>query len=352
MRPVLSALLLLAVAACSSESDERSERAVTVMAKPVAFLEEEQVVEAIGTARAVRSAELYSEVAGRVTAVRFSPGAFVRAGQVLVQLENRQERLALQLAEVRVKEAEQLLARYRRIEDTGALSDSQIEAGESALSAAKIERDQAAVALAQRSIKAPFSGHISFSDIDPGDTVTPQTLIAQLDQRARLYVDFAAPEAVFNRLGTGRTVDVSAFADPDNIIKARVEAVDSAIEQEQRSYQVRTLIDNSDDRFRPGMSFSVRFVDTGQQRPSVPEAAVVWDGDGSAIFTVRDGKAERTPVTISSRREGTVLLDAPIDAGTLVITEGVQKVRTGQQVEIVDAAAQEPAEVQVAGSGR
>ena len=350
MRTVLCALSLLAATACSSGEGQRGERSVTVVAEPVVFLEEEAVVEAIGTARAARSAELYSEVAGRVTAVRFKPGEFVRAGQVLVQLDNRQERLALQLAEVRVAEAEQLLARYRRIEDTGALSDSQIEAGETALSAAKIERDQASVALAQRAIKAPFSGHISFSEIDPGDTVTPQTLIAQLDQRARLFVDFAAPEAVFNRLGTGRTVDVSAFSDPDTIIAARVEAVDSAIEQEQRSYQVRTIVDNSDDRFRPGMSFSVRFVDTGQERPSVPEAAVVWDGDGSAIFTVRDGKAERTPVTISSRREGTVLLDARIDADTLVITEGVQKVRTGQQVAIVDAPQREAAEVQVAGS--
>ncbi|UAB78862.1 efflux RND transporter periplasmic adaptor subunit [Erythrobacter sp. SCSIO 43205] len=348
MRSFFCAIILLAVSACASEEGGRTNSPVTVVAEPVEFLEEEQVVEAIGTARAARSAQLFSEVSGRVTAVRFKPGQYVRQGQVLVQLDNRQERLALQLAQVRVREAEQLLARYRRIEDTGALSDSQIEAGETALSAAKIERDQAAVALAQRRIRAPFSGHISFSEIDPGDTVTPQTLIAQLDQRGRLFVDFAAPEAVFNRLGTGRTVDVSAFSDPDTIISARVDAVDSAIEQEQRSYQVRTVIDNSGDRFRPGMSFSVRFVDSGQKRPSVPEAAVVWDGDGSAIFTVQDGKAERTPVTISSRREGMVLLDAAIDEQTLVITEGVQKVRTGQEVAIVDAPQRDPAKVQVA----
>ena len=347
MRILWSVLLLLAATACSSEDSERSERSVTVVAQPAQFVEEERVVEAIGTARAARSAQLFSEVSGRVTAIRFQPGAFVREGQVLVQLDARQERLALQLAEVRVKEAEQLLARYRRIEDTGALSDSQIEAGETALSAARIERDQAAVALAQRSIKAPFSGHISFSDIDPGDTVTPQTPIAQLDQRGRLFVDFAAPEAVFNRLGQGQTVDVAAFSEPDSVISARVEAVDSAIEQEQRSFQVRTIIDNSNDRFRPGMSFSVRFVDTGQMRPSVPEAAVVWDGDGSAVFVVRDGKAERLPVTISSRREGTVLLDAAIGPDDLIITEGVQKVRTGQQVTIIDEPERSAAEVQV-----
>ena len=97
------------------------------------------------------------------------------------------------------------------------------------------------------------------------------------------------------------------------------------------------------------MSFSVRFVDSGQQRPAVPEEAVVWDGDGSAIFTVKDGAATRTPVTISSRREGIVLLDAPVDKDTLIIIEGVQKVRPGQKVAIIDPRERPAAEVEVAG---
>ncbi len=100
------------------------------------------------------------------------------------------------------------------------------------------------------------------------------------------------------------------------------------------------------------MSFSVRFVDAGQLRPSVPEAAVVWDGDGSAVFTVRDGEAARTPVTISSRGEGTVLLDGRIGRDTLVITKGVQKVRAGQSVAVIDAPSRPMTEVEVAGRTR
>lgn len=342
---IFAALILLA--ACSSEREARADRAVTVAVEPVTFLPDEEIVEAIGTARAARSAEIYSEVSGRVVAVRFKPGSFVRSGQVLIELDSRQERLALKLAEVRVDEAEQLLARYRRIEDTGALSDSQIEAGETALAAAQIERDQAAATLAERTVRASFSGHISFSEIDVGDRVTPETLIAQLDQRSRLFVEFSAPESVFRRLRRGETVEIVAFSDPDRTIAAPIEAVDTTIEQEQRSYRVRTAINNSDDSFRPGMSFSVKFTGEGRERPSTPETAVMWTGDGSSVFVVRDGKAERVPVTITSRRDGTALLDAQIEPQTLIIIKGMQKVREGQSVDIVDQAPRETAEVKV-----
>ncbi len=340
----IAAALLLS--ACSGDDADFAERSVTVVAEPVEFLPDEEIIEAIGTARAIRSAELYPEVSGQVTAVRFRPGSFVRTGQPLVELDAQAERLALRLAEVRVQEAQQLLDRYRRIEDTGALSESQIEEGETALAAARIERDLAQEALADRTVRAPFSGHISFSEIDVGDRVTPTTLIAQLDQRDRLYVEFNAPEAVFRRLSPGGTVDVVAFSDPDQMIAARIEAVDSTIEQEQRSYRVRAVISNRNDTYRPGMSFSVRFIDTGQLRAAVPEASVVWSGEGSSIFAVQDGAATRVPVTIASRRAGVALLDANIEEGTLVIVEGVQKVREGQAVELVEPAVRPAAEVE------
>ena len=348
MRLILSMAAVMLLAACSDNAPRGGERSVAVVAEPARLVADEAIVDAVGTARAVRSAEIFPEVSGRVAAVRFAPGAFVRAGAVLVELDARAERLALKLAEVRVAEAEQLLARYRRIEDTGALSDSQIEAGETALAAARIVRDQAALALAERTIRAPFAGHVSFSELDPGDRVTPTTRVAQIDQRARLYVDFNAPEAVFRRLRVGQSVTAVPFADPDRQIATTIEAVDSTIEQEQRSYRARAAIDNRADAYRPGMSFSVRFADSGRMRPAVPEAAVMWTGDGSSVFAVKDGKAVRVPVTIASRRDGLALLEAKIAAGTPIIVKGVQKVREGQAVTLVKPAERAPAKVEVA----
>lgn len=351
MKPCRSifAAVLLVLAACSDEPDRETSEAVAIIADSPVMLAEQLMVEAVGSARAATSADLYPETAGQVVSVRFSAGDYVREGQPLIVLDSRQERLAVDLAEVQVQEASQLLARYRRIEDTGAISDSQIEAGETTLASARLALRQAREALADRTVRAPFSGHIGLTEIDPGDRVGPDTLIAKLDQRATLYVDFPAPEAAFSRLTPGTIVDVTPFSDPDRTISARVTAVDSNIASDQRTYTVRTAIDNSGDRLRPGMSFRVRFSSAGITRPAVPEEAIVWGGEGSYLWTVVDEAATRVPVTITSRRDGLALVDADIGADDVVIVEGVQKVRDGQAVELVQPLQQPARPVQLQG---
>ena len=305
------------------------------MAQNIRLLPEELEIEAIGSARATTSAEIYAETDGRVTNVLFSAGDFVRSGQPLVRLDSRQERLAVEAAQVDVREADQLLGRYRRIEDTGAISESQIEAGETALASARVALEQARTALADRVVRAPFSGHVGLTEIDPGDRVNDATPITQIDQRGTLYVDFPAPEAVFSALRPGQVVQVTPFSDPSREIDARVVATDTRISQDSRDFIVRTAIPNEDDRLRPGMSFRVTFNRAGETRPVVPEEAIVWGGEGSHLFVIREGKAVRVPVTITARREGSVFVDGAIRRQDRVIVEGVQKVRDGQDIRIV-----------------
>ena len=321
--------------ACSEAEPEPERDPVPVVAQDIRLLPEELEIEAIGSARAATSAEIYAETDGRVTSVLFSAGDFVRNGQPLVRLDARQERLAVEAAQVDVREADQLLGRYRRIEDTGAISESQIEAGETALASARVALEQAQTALADRVVRAPFSGHVGLTEIDPGDRVNDATPITQIDQRSTLYVDFPAPEAVFSTLRPGQVVQVTPFSDPSRTIDARVVTTDSRISQDSRDFIVRTAIPNEDDRLRPGMSFRVTFNRAGETRPVVPEEAIVWGGEGSHLFVIREGKAVRIPVTITSRREGSVFVDGALQRADRVIVEGVQKVRDGQDIRLV-----------------
>lgn len=332
------AVFVLFSTSCTEEAPRPEREAVPIVAQKVAMLPEQVDITVVGSARAATSAQIFPETAGQVVKVRFSAGDYVKQGQPLVELDARRERLAVNLAEVQVREAAQLLARYRRIEDSGAISESQIEAGETALASAKVELEQARTALVDRTVRAPFSGHIGLTDIDQGDRIDTTTPIAQLDQRSTLYIDFPAPEAVFNRLQPGQVVSVTPFSEPGRTIQARVIATDSAISEEQRTFIVRTAVANRSDRLRPGMSFRVIFTDRGETRPAVPEQAIVWGGQGAYIWLVQDGKAKRVPVTIASRRKGLVFVDADMPADSTIVVEGVQKLREGQAVRLVRAA--------------
>ncbi len=333
----LAAACCLVLAACSSEEAAPERDPVAVVAQDVRLLSERLEVEAIGSARAATSAEIYAETSGRVTSVLFTAGDFVGAGEPLIRLDARQERLAVEAARVDVREADQLLGRYRRIEDTGAISESQIEAGETALASARVALEQAEIALDDRTVRAPFSGHVGLTEIDVGDRVNDTTPITQIDQRGTLYVDFPAPEAVFNALRPGQVVEVTPFSDPSRTSEARVVTTDSRISQDSRNFIVRTAIPNPDDLLRPGMSFRVLFSRNGETRPVVPEEAIVWGGEGSHLFVVREGEARRIPVTITSRREGLVFVGGALRSDDRVIVEGVQKVRDGQEIRLVRA---------------
>ena len=340
----------LVLSACSGSEAEPERAAVPVVARDIRILPEKMEIEAIGSARAETSAEIFAETAGRVTQVLFSAGDFVRSGAPLLQLDARAERLAVEAARVQVREADQLLGRYRRIEDTGALSASQIEAGETALASARVALEQAQTALADRTVRAPFAGHVGLTEIDRGDRVNDATPITRIDQRGTLYVDFPAPEAVFSALRPGQIVQVTPFSEPSRTIDARVVTTDSRISQDSRDFIVRTAVRNTDDRLRPGMSFRVVFTRNGEARPVVPEQAIVWGGEGSHLFIVRRGKAVRVPVTITSRREGLVFVDGAVRPGDRVVVEGVQKVRDGQDIRLVRGSGAGRQTVRVQGS--
>lgn len=349
---------IFVASSCSQEPESlpaqsgggQDQRGIGVIAQEVVIEREAESIEVLGTARARANATIYPETAGQVEAVAFSAGEWVEGGATLVRLEADQERLAVRLSEVAVREAQQLLERYRRIENTGAVSDSQIDEAETALDAARIELEQARIALARRTVRAPFSGYLGLTDIDAGARVTPSTAITELDDRSVLYVDFDPSEQVFSRISVGDRVQATPFAGSDRTYSARIINVDSRIDPTSRTFTVRAEIDNQADALRPGMSFRVSFELLSNARPVVPEAAISWGSDGAYVWLVRQGRAEREPVTLVQRRQGRVLVSGNISAGELVVAEGVQRMREGAAVELLDIRRQADSEARTTAS--
>lgn len=311
------------------------ERSAAVVVARVGFVPERVRVKAVGTARAYRSASLHPAAAGQVEAINFSAGGRVAQGDVLLELDRATEELAVDLARVRLADAERVFHRLQRLSATGAAAQVSLDDARTGLEAARIELKRAEVALADRFVLAPFAGHIGLTEIDVGDRVDEDSAIATLDDRSSLLVRFEVPEALHGRLGAGAAVHVTPWADAGAPLTGTVVDVDSRVSERLRTFVVRARIDNPNDRLRPGMSFRVQVDVEGRPHPEVPEIAIQWGGEGSYLWTVADGTASRVPAVILQRQGGRVLVDAELGDGDMVVVEGLHRMRDGIRVDIL-----------------
>ncbi len=331
-------------------SEERSELLargvvpVKVIVQPVEITSNDRAFRAVGTGRAWRSIEIYPSVIEEVTDIFFKAQQQVKKGDVLAQLDNREEALAVKLAEVQLKDAQSLLARYEVALKEGGVPESEVDAARADFESAKVALDQAKLSLDERQIKAPFDGIVGIPNVDPGDRVGTDTLISGLDARDTLYVDFEVPEALAGALKAAedqqQEITATTPAYPSMDFKGHISAQESRVDPDRRTLLARASIDNSRDLLRPGMSFETLWEIPGEEYATVPEISVQWDRNGSYIWIIKDNIAKKTPVMVVTRKAGRVLLDGEIQDGDFVVIEGLQRLRPDRQVEVVGASAQ------------
>ena len=311
---------------------QRKSTQTLVLTETVKFARDQLLLRAIGTGEALKSASMYPSVAGEVVEVAFVAGQRVQKGDVLVRLDAKHQRLAVKLADVALREAARQLKRLERLAPSGAASMARLQTAQTEHASARLRLDQARASLSDRTIYAPFDGVIGLTDIERGDRVSDQTLIATLDDRSSILVDFNLPEKFAVRLAVGDPIAMAAWTDRDTTLQGRVHSLGSRIDPATRTLRVRAAITNPDDRIRPGTSFDVRLSFKGRRYATIPEVAVLWSRDGAYLWRVTNKKAEKVFVAIVRRDKGRILVDGPLKAGETIVVEGVQGLRPAQPV--------------------
>lgn len=333
---VLILALSTGLVACSADKNDnpsRQQKTVSVVVEPVAYTNEQTRIEAVGTSRAMQSVTLTPDASGEVVAVNFEPGQYVSKDTVLIQLDNRNQKLAVDLARIRLEDAKRLYDRYQRSAGSGAVLPTVLDEAKTAYEAARIELDKAEVALDDTRIVAPFDGFVGIAEVDPGDRVGPGTTITTIDNRQALLISFEVPEIMVGTLKGGDQIEISPWNEHAAVARGEVVDIGSRIDPVSRTFTVRASVDNKDDKLRPGMSFRVRLDVRGRTFPVIPEISVQWGSEGSHVWVVTDGKVSRVPATIIQRQQGRVLVEADLKEGSLVVVEGVQRMYDGLEVE-------------------
>ncbi|WP_425962509.1 efflux RND transporter periplasmic adaptor subunit [Rhizobium nepotum] len=309
----------------------RNGNATLVVMTPVKKGTVNDRLNAIGNGEAIQSVVVMPQTSGTLSEIRVSSGARVVKGQVLARLDDEEQVIERDKAQVALRSAVEKSNSYKNLRSVSRLDvlDAQI-----AEEAAKLALSTAELNLRRRDIVAPIEGVAGIVAANIGDNVTTQSTIVSIDDRSEILVNFWAPERFATAITVGMPVEATSISRPGETFKGEVEAVDNRVDAASRTIRIRARLGNDKDELRAGMSFGVTMRFAGETYASVDPLAVQWDAEGSYVWRVTDNKSGKVRVQIVQRNPDAVLVKAELAEGEQVVTEGLQRVREGGVVRV------------------
>ena len=307
----------------------------------------------IGSLAAIHQVTINPEVGGRVTKIFFEPGTTVKAGDPLVQLNDAPERGDLANYQAQARWAETTLQRSSQLAQRQFEARETVDQKQSQLEQARAQIAKTEALIAQKLIRAPFSGELGTRQINLGQYLTPGAPIVTLTDLSMLYVNFTLPAPVRAQIAVGQQVNVTADAYPGRTFPAEITTIEPQVSADTRTMAVQATMKNPDDALLPGMFVNASVVLPPQPDMVVlPETAVDYTLYGDSVYVIReDGKdtggkpilkAVRTPIKTGVRWGNKVVILDGLKAGERVVVAGQVKVQNGAPVAISDSPGPQP----------
>jgi membrane fusion protein (multidrug efflux system) len=311
---------------------------------------------AIGTVAAVQGVTVSADLPGIVTQIAFESGAPVREGDLLVQLDTKQEQA--QIAQLQAKlaavEAARELARLNferlhglvgegaitRAEYDRAVAEQRQTAAEQMQTEAQIEEIRATIA--RKTIRAPFSGVLGLRQVNLGQYLSGGDPVVPLQSLDPVYVNFGAPQQDAGQIRAGQTVRIMTEDPAGPPLTGRITAVNSVVDEATRNIQVQATLANTAGKLRPGM-FVQSEVQLGASRTAVtlPASAISYAPYGDSVYVVEDLKdpkgqtyrgVRQQIVKLGPARGDQISVLSGVKPNEEIVTSGVFKLRNGAAV--------------------
>ena len=296
----------------------------------------------IGTAQAIQGVTVSADLPGTITKINFVSGQAVHAGDLLVELDTRQERAQLAAALAQRDLARINFNRSKELVKQGVLAQTEFDNTAEAQKSAEAQVGQIQATIDKKTIRAPFTGVLGLRQANLGEYLAAGQAIVPLQALNPIYVNFGVPQQTAQQVRSGRTLRVTSDDLPGAVFSGRVTAVDSVINEATRNIQVQATLPNPVGKLRPGMFVQVQVV-LGASRDVVtlPASAINYAPYGDSVFVIADltdpkGKSYRGVrqqfVKVDGSRGDQVAVVSGVNPGDEVVTSGVFKLRNGGAV--------------------
>jgi membrane fusion protein (multidrug efflux system) len=299
---------------------------------------------AVGTVAAVQGVTVSADLPGIVNRISFDSGRRVKEGDVLVELDTRQEQAQLTAAEAELELARLTFERMKTLIAHDAVSRSEFDAAAAAEKQAEARIREIQATIARKTIRAPFSGVLGIRAVNLGQYVTSGDAIVPLQSLDPIYVNFGVPQQDAAALRAGREVRITASDLGEVEFTGRITAIDSVVDETTRNVTVQVTLANAAGRLRPGMFVQAHvMLGATQSVIALPASAISYAPYGDSVFVVADlkdpegrtyrGVRQQVVKLGGSRGDQTAVLSG-ISPGEEVVTSGAFKLRNGAAVQI------------------
>lgn len=295
---------------------------------------------AVGELEAARQVQVAAETSGRITRIAFASGQRVKAGQLLVQLNDAPEQAERVRLQAQLRNAQTLLQRVQKLRAGNVATQEQLDNASTALEMAQGALQQVQALIAQKAIRAPFAGKVGIRRVHQGQYLTAGDAVANLVDAGRLHLNFSLNEQAAPALNLGHTAELTVDALPQRRFLAQINAIDPMVGA-SRTVQVQAVLANPDAQLQAGMFANVRLsAAQPTQVLALPETAITYTAYGQTVFIARHApdhglRVKRVQVSTGERWNGQVEITSGLQVGDQVVVSGQLKLSDGMQVEPV-----------------
>ncbi|MDX2188094.1 MAG: efflux RND transporter periplasmic adaptor subunit [Opitutaceae bacterium] len=302
------------------------------------------VLRSIGTLVAVQGVTLAAESDGALLKIGFDSGAQVKSGDVLFELDSTVEAAQLRAAEAQLELAKLSARRATELSDKNTISEAERDQAVATLNQAEANVAAINATIAKKTIRAPFDGVLGIRLVNLGQYIGRGTPLIQIQDLSSLFVNFSVPQRQLSEIATGLEVDVLVDAFVGRTFKAKIHAIEPAVDASTRNIAVQAVVANNDQLLRPGMFARAEVQLASKQNVIVvPATAIAYAAYGNSVYIVEQIKDDKGNeflgvrqqfVTLGDRRGDQIAVISGLKAGEQVVSAGVFKLRNGLPVQV------------------
>ncbi len=284
-------------------------------------------------------------IGGKIVERLVDAGAQVHKGQALARLDAADTGLQESAAAAQYRLAEEELKRYQDLREKGFVSQSALDAKETALKAAAAQAGLARNQAAYTSLLSDRDGVVAATFAEVGQVVSAGQPVVRVAQQGEREVAIAVPESRYSqvKVGTKARIELAAAgADSQLVLAGHVREISPAADAASHTYPARVSFDGSNSRIALGMTARVR-LDTADNSANsggflVPLSAIFQQGDQAAVWIVAaDHSVSLRPVTIAAYRDDGALIGSGVKAGERIVSAGVHKLAPGEKIQPIES---------------